>query len=99
MGVYIKGMEKPKSSRYCPFTRINDWDHKRCVLGHKYEWHKDRLCDDCPLIEIQPHGDLIDRSELMIHEVLLPRDGGSMRIVYSSYIRNAPTIIESEECE
>lgn len=50
-------------------------------------------------IPVPPRGRLIDADALMNHEVLLPRDGGHLPIVYSSYIRNAPTIIEAEEGE
>lgn len=64
MGVYIKGMEMPKNSRNCPFTEIDDWN-RRCIVKGKFEWHRDRLCDNCPLIEVPDHGRLIDADALM----------------------------------
>lgn len=72
-------------------------DSYSSVTGHKDRSNpfEERL-SNCPLIEIPAHGDLIDVDVLMQHEVLLPMDGGNMPIVYSSYIRNAPTIVEAE---
>lgn len=89
MGVYIRGMEMPKSCRecklvegnyYCPFTGVS-WMQR----GEKYYNKKH---PDCPLIEVpEPHGDLIDKQALFNGEHNL----------YSWFdIDEAPTIIEAE---
>ena len=64
MGVYIKNLKMPKSSKGCSLTVLDDWGRK-CIVGGKFEWHRDRLCDNCPLSEIQtPHGRLGDLDAL-----------------------------------
>ncbi len=59
-GVYIKGMDKPKECRDCPFN-IGVCAAKVAVFGKK------PLHDSgegwCPLVEVPDHGDLIDKSE------------------------------------
>ena len=100
MSVLIKGMDMPTSSRNCPFTEMDDWD-KRCIIGGKYEWHKDRPCDNCPLVPVSPHGRLIDADALTAkfkeiglgeHSLIerLFADGVYVMIDY------APTIIPAE---
>ena len=55
MGIYLPSMGIPASSRLCPLTEIGeDWE-KICLVGGKYQWHKDRRCDDCPLVEVPQH--------------------------------------------
>ena len=63
MGVYIKGIEMPKSCRECPLaTRFFDGEDVCAMLG-TYVHDRDRE-DDCPLVPVPPHGDLIDRDAL-----------------------------------
>ena len=62
MGVYISGMEMPTHCMDCPFMVSRDNDN--CILqsdeaNEGFEnW--EQMKDDCPLIEIPPHGRLID---------------------------------------
>lgn len=91
MGVYIRGMEMPTSCRACLYSRTDIRNVDWCVLTEK-----DLPCE-CPIIPVPPHGRLIDADVLMRHCVMLPRDGGSLPVVYASYLRNAPTIIPAEE--
>ena len=69
MSVLIKGMKMPESCANCDIIGLND------VIGCKHtydlenEWVGRSL--DCPLIQLQAHGDLIDRDALsreMYHE-------------------------------
>lgn len=64
MGIYIKGMEIPKSCYVCPFC---DYVSARCdaVKGNPYtqESRYEKRDDFCPLVRVPPHGDLIDASE------------------------------------
>ena len=70
MSILIKGMQMPKNCMDCPlfesryhfhgchakpesFNDMDMWD----FVGDKPSW--------CPLIEVPPHGDLIDRDALM----------------------------------
>ena len=65
MGVYIKGMEMPTNCCQCPVNM------EVCKRGYKYllahpELYDNRA-DDCPIIEIQPHGKLGDLDALYAH--------------------------------
>ena len=98
MGVYIKGMEMPKNCIDCAFG-WNGWCHR---INSRAFVEVDMRRHDCPLIEIPPHGDLIDRDEL------LSQYGGPIWTAKTDYaeglrdvvadIKNAPTIIEAEPC-
>lgn len=65
MGVYIKGMDMPKSCNDCALL----YDCFACMLlGKDIDWgtsDKERL-PDCPLVEVkEPHGRLIDADALI----------------------------------
>ncbi len=72
MSILIKGMRIPKNCCECPL----ETDYGTCGYyslfvegGHDSDWEKRR--DDCPLIELPSHGDLIDIGALndaMYHE-------------------------------
>lgn len=105
MSVLIKGMMMPVNCQTCPFVQ-NEYPiggealvyRCRCTFTQKlagnpaFERNK-----DCPLVEIPPHGDLIDAQEEM--RLMQSSDYDS----YDDYRRafdmldNAPTIIEAEE--
>lgn len=62
MGVYIRGMEMPKSCAECPVNM------NICKRGYKYllahmELY-DQRADDCPITTVPPHGRLIDADAL-----------------------------------
>ena len=97
MSVLIRGMEMPFTCLTCDFHKCAGGVGDFCSLTKSRQFRFKNRPKDCPLIELPPHGRLIDADALMNHEVLLPMYGGNMPIVYSSYIRNALTIIEAEE--
>lgn len=101
MGVYIKGMEMPKTAFDCS-VKVNP-EERQCVFTHKTFEETlglltERRCADCPLVEIkEPHGRLIDGDKL--HEEVFDcysRDAYDkiMDIVFD--IVEAPTVIEAE---
>ena len=72
MSVLIKGMEMPKGCFFCPMRIKIDPDTIRCLAtGNDFEETlagtiERRNNGNCPLIEIPtPHGDLIDRDEVI----------------------------------
>ena len=87
MGVYIPGMELPKSCWDCYFQdcgncRLNN--HKvvdKCIT-------EDRIDDDCPLVPVPPHGRLIDADDLA---------NSITGAIYHSDLLDAPTVIPAEE--
>lgn len=108
MGIYIPGMEMPESCYYCPFADGVWQKNKRCLINGKEMPRDGRDVQqnhiNCPLIEIPPHGDLIDRDAL--YEVVKKRTrnwaGGWNDIecvLTGNDIKNAPTIIDAEEGE
>lgn len=98
MGVYIKGMEMPKSCYVCRFcdgteeTEIGVCAYC-CVDGGYREAY---ASNDFPLVPVPPHGRLIDADALVADTSFY--DGGDWHYGYSTkQIDNAPTIIEAEE--
>jgi len=64
--ILIKGMEMPESCYYCPMK--ND-GYYLCKATRPYKELEDdcKECKPqwCPLVPVQPHGDLIDRDALI----------------------------------
>lgn len=109
MGIYIKGMEMPKDCMECPL----ETDYGTCgyyslyvEAGHESDCEKRR--DDCPLIELPPHGRLIDADALRyLYEpwenekelgIDIDKCVVNMAVVRAN-IDDAPTIIPAEEGE
>ena len=106
MGVYIKGMEMPKScpcklvgvgyDMHCAFvsgvpSRVREY-YECCENGTRPDW--------CRLGEVPPHGRLVDVDALTDNwyyasAALRPDD--VKKVVCLDDIDNAPTIIEAEE--
>lgn len=63
MGIYIKNMEMPNS---CLFCQLNSM--KQCrITGGDITWAtatRNRR-GDCPLVPVQPHGDLIENKAFL----------------------------------
>lgn len=92
--ILIRGMEMPKSCGFCEL-RYFDGDSDCCpFVGDACEYGT--RPPDCPIHELQPHGDLIDRDEIktnMIDEVL----GKTVSYVNMEQIKNAPVIVPSNK--
>lgn len=99
MSILIKGAEAPSGCRWCYFN-----DDSRCALIVGCD------CDDtngaqrrenCPLIELPDHGDLIDRDALKEKAEFIGDDvtGICGYAVWESDILNAPTVIPAERSE
>ena len=94
MSILIKGMEMPKDCPYCPLAH---WNFKNeftgCEIVKKYfsteEMYADGKPDFCPLVEIPPHGRLIDA------DALEAQCDDPYWCVWLTDIKDAPTIIES----
>ena len=100
MSILIKGVEKPKDCRHCRFLS------KTSISSDCKFLTVDYYCDvlvkwkgetDCPLIELPPHGDLIDRDVLTSVTEMV---NGEFKTYYEKFeIDDAPTIIEAEETD
>ena len=99
MSILIKGMEMPEHCGYCRFRYDGI-----CHALQKTQYNK----EDCPLVTVPPHGDLIDRGYAIatacsgrIRELPTTEDGERWIRVEEvrDSIKNAPTIIPADEGE
>lgn len=106
MSILIKGMEKPEECYCCPCSTINmngRWG-KCNLLGRDYAGDPHKIYDDCPLVEIPPHGRLIDADYTKKH-LTFSRGINDCGVLYAPYgeikkeIDRMPIVIESEEQE
>lgn len=63
MGVYIKDMEMPTSCFECNLRKVWD-DGIQCLVNKGIWMDADGKHGCCPLVEVETHGDLIDRDKL-----------------------------------
>lgn len=63
-GVYIKGMKMPECCEDCKLFNMeyDACNYTNCSVGYEYS---NKRMEDCPLVEVPDHGDLIDRDVLM----------------------------------
>ena len=109
MSILIKGMAMPTScpcelvgvgyDTYCSFafgipSRVKQYD-ECCENGERPDW--------CPLVEIKPHGSLIDRDALLESIKEARKKDPDVEDVYiddyfivAEWLMSAPTIIEAE---
>lgn len=110
MSILIKGMEMPTSCEDCPFyveademLETNDWCYVlNRTLGRGTE--KDIDGYDCPLIEIPPHGRVIDADEFLrtirpindddVHKACTL---DTVKKILFEKINEAPTVIPAEK--
>ena len=101
MSVLIKGMEMPDNCGACPL----ETDYGTCgyyslfvEAGHDSEIWKRR--DDCPLVEVPPHGRLIDADALTqdgwVLSRFVPVDGVFTSQEMPINCKSVPTIIKAE---
>lgn len=65
--ILIKGMEMPTTCKDCRLSTFTDFDRMPfCNITMDdiclNDWETKR-CDNCPLVFVPPHGDLVDRDE------------------------------------
>ena len=106
MSILIKGMKMPTSCVNCRFSGFGGLRNERVVCMHTGSnayMNEVQYLDDCPLVPVPPHGDLIDRGALM--ELYADEDDlrlENMKVpiaVIRQNIMDAPTIIPAEEGE
>ena len=101
MSVIVKDMEMPKRCLDCPFLITRDNDD--CILqsdeaNAKFEgW--DDMKESCPLIELPPHGRLIDADKLK-SRLVLDNDSNELQRISADilkWIDIQETVIEGSE--
>ena len=101
MSILIKGMDMPYSCKTCDLCQYGFWGF--CFANYEKIADEGRR-EDCPLIEVStPHGDLIDREELLNDAggVYTARPEEAQKIQHEINkvlfsIQDAPTVIEAE---
>lgn len=109
MSVLIKGMKMPKACCECGFNHCSQSrDDDTCLLLGKGISQLFILVDrlpDCPLVEVPPHGPLIDADEIIEVQMLdeMYEEWTLKTMSVAEYLAFAadtpPTIIEAEEGE
>ena len=108
MGVLIRDMEIPQNCKRCPL-RYTNTGYTFCELtGENLAIETDKRDDACPLVEVPPHGRLIDKDKLR-RELFLNFNGERIpfydcdnfptTLTYRdlhSILAEQPTIIEAE---
>ena len=97
MGIYIKGMEMPVQCLSCPLWKLihvkGIWKDycgaSNCIIKDVYS-----KPDWCPLVEVPPHGRLIDADA--IHYIVGGTTVSDMDYVRKYHIDMMPTVIEAE---
>lgn len=94
MDIYIKNIEIPITCRDCP---IGNPKLKTCYLLNEPKLNLERR-SDCPLIAVSPHGDLVDRNNLLEKAYYdyneATHDYNKFRVVFEDDIIDAPVVIE-----
>ena len=93
MSILIKGMEMPRSCNECPMSVDGYCVCVKHTNGDALNRHYIPLW--CPLIEIPPHGRLIDADALVETFSGMPMDIVMLRIIND--IKYQPTVIEADE--
>ena len=97
-------MEMPKHCFNCS-TEI-DPDNRKCNIdGHVFEETLSKLTcrrdENCPLHELPPHGDLLDRDKILFDAAEVCEGCGDYAVFGYSHeqIENAPVIIPADKEE
>ena len=98
MSIFIKGMKMPKYCDDC-WALDDNGDYPLCLItshsrGYNFNTREKRM-PDCPLVEIKPHGDLIDRKALK--QKKKHSNEFAENVVSVAEIDWIPTIIEAED--
>ena len=100
MGVYIKGMDLPKSCDDCPLN----YDSIDCMVadnalrengGGDFLFHHERH-PNCPLVHIPPHGALIEKHDVFKLITAFPEVDKLLPVEFMEALYNLPTIIPAD---
>ena len=98
---FIVPMEKPKRCGLCPCFHAEHPMHCRAVKAHKDKRiiapYGAPIPDWCPLIELPPHGRLIDVDDFMRHLIINTADLRTLSTgTVGKALHDTPTVIEAE---
>lgn len=98
MGIYIKGMKKPKNCHECVFGK-----YEVCAINISVE-KKDTITHSCPLVEVSaPHGRLVDSDAVEKQIDYVANLDWNIEVGVSrgmlaalEIVEDAPTVIEAD---
>ena len=92
MSVLIKGMEIPKSCWLCPLSALYEKPREMlfCRIT-KEEVLRNKVDGNCPIVEVPPHGALIDRDDFF---AICPELVNGYKTITDDCV-----VIPAEECE
>ena len=96
MSVLIKGAKMPKNCQECDSLGFSDIVGIKCPCDYSFEV----VPNGCPLFEVPPHGDLIDRDKIWLNDFEIVMCNGDYKEALQMQIKkilDAPTVIEMEE--
>ena len=97
MSIFIKGMEMPTNCWLCPLSVLLEKPREMlfCRIT-KEEVLRNKVDDNCPLIEVPPHGRLIDADRLLwlINDCTVLSE--ITKFLFSALVSGEKTVIESE---
>lgn len=106
MSILIKNMEMPKD---CPMCPLSHWDFAgefrgcKAVNGKRYAMETEPEYFDsnyrppwCPLVELPPHGRLIDADEFLDRAIGTQCFRGDYALMLVELVGESTTIIEAE---
>ena len=102
MSILIKGMEMPKNCWLCPLSDLYEKPREMLMCKIlKEEVLRYKIDSNCPLVEIPPHGRLIDADVLSKKMRGVVFRGEEKDVLHHNVqvFLDAPTIIEAEEGE
>ena len=102
MSVLIKGMKMPTSCSECALN----YDCFKCIVtGTPFFDHEQNFddettrLDNCPLVEVPPHGRLIEKNAVFELIRSFPNVDRQLPVEFMKALYELPTIIEAEEDE
>lgn len=98
VSVLIKGMEMPTACSKCD---CGNGDYGFCQITRDSWWHIDpstERMDNCPLVPIPDHGDLIDR-DAYLDKLRTVEDDGVWMYAAAASVSVMPAVIPAERSE
>ena len=98
---FLIRMDMPKSCGFCPVCQASYTDGDYCALKDNRYTEYQKRPDNCPLVELPTHGDLIDRDAALSEDILqyvdtLQKAFGESYVDVLDVFRNAPVVIPAE---
>ena len=103
MDILIKNMEMPRCCGRCPCYHAETPIYCQASKGIKVKTPYAFVADGCPLVEVPPHGRLIDADRLPVSTLIHHQANGveietlELKLIYLKHLQNAPTVLEANK--